>query len=134
MCEQMANQMIDPINRFSASMQWPGSHVHYRNQTIKYLQDFDDKMEWTARVDKIIEWMSDATEPANCVFAYFDEPDTTAHEFGPFSDEVFAMVSKADNTTKYLLQRLTEESLLSHTNLIVLSDHGMAEVRYGNTL
>ncbi|CAG2115363.1 unnamed protein product, partial [Medioppia subpectinata] len=125
----IANQLVDSTNRYSGSMQWPGSHVKYKNQTIKYLHGFDDGMTWDKRIDKMIDWMTAPTEPANCVFAYFDEPDTTAHEFGPFSEEVYAKVKLADKTIAHLLKRLQETGLLSHTNLIVLSDHGMAEIR-----
>ena len=130
--EQTVNQMArggEP--RFSGSMQWPGAHIHYNNSTIKYLQEYEENhpMAWDQRIDKIIEWMSDNPENANCVFAYFDQPDTQAHLFGPFSTQVIEQVQRADKTIGYLLKRLEDKSLLSQTNLIILSDHGMAEIR-----
>ena len=128
---KMANQLMDQ-NRFSASMLWPGSQVHYNNQTIRYLQEFDEKNpnpDWNKRIDKIIEWMSDNPEEANCVFAYFDEPDFQAHKFGPFSHQVLAEVKRADNIIGYLLDKLRQKKLLERTNLIILSDHGMSEIR-----
>ena len=128
----MANQMMDDQNRFSASMLWPGSHVHYKNQTIRYLQKYDDNNpnpDWNKRIDKIIEWMSDTPEEANCVFAYFDEPDYLAHKFGPFSNEVLTEVRRADQIIGYLLDKLKHKRLLKRANLIILSDHGMSEIR-----
>jgi len=111
-------------------MQWPGSQVHYKNQTIKYLQGYNDSLTWNQRIDIMVEWLLNPTQSANCIFAYFDEPDTTAHEFRPFSNEVINKKKKADQTIGHLLKRLGEKNLLSRTNLILLSDHGMAEIRY----
>lgn len=122
--------MFDSETRFSGSMQWPGSQVHYKNQTLKYFQDYNKILTWNQRIDIIIEWLQKPIQSANCVFAYFDEPDTTAHEFGPFSTEVLAQVRRADQTVGYFLNELKSKNLLSRTNLMILSDHGMAEVRY----
>jgi len=111
-------------------MQWPGSQVHYKNQTLKYFQDYNKILTWNQRIDIIIEWLQKPIQSANCVFAYFDEPDATAHKFGPFSTEVLAQVKRADQTVGYFLKELKSKNLLSRTNLMILSDHGMAEVRY----
>ncbi|XP_054163174.1 bis(5'-adenosyl)-triphosphatase ENPP4-like [Oppia nitens] len=125
----IANQMVDPVNRFSASMQWPGSQVVYKNHAIKYRQEWNDTLTWNKRIDIIIKWMTDSIPTANCVFAYFDEPDTTAHEYGPFGDETIEKVRIADQTIGHLINRLEQKRLLSKTNIIILSDHGMAEVK-----
>lgn len=86
-------------------------------------------MSWEQRIDKIIEWMTNTPKNANCVFAYFDEPDTTAHNYGPFSEQVFEKVRIADKTIGYLMEKLEEKRLSEETNLIILSDHGMAEIK-----
>jgi predicted AlkP superfamily pyrophosphatase or phosphodiesterase len=111
-------------------MQWPGSHVYYKNLTIKYRQDFKSGSNWKKRIDVMIGWLSQEEESANCLFAYFNEPDTTAHDFGPFSKQVFTQVKKADETVGYLLKKLESIELLNRTNLMIVSDHGMAQVKY----
>jgi ectonucleotide pyrophosphatase/phosphodiesterase family protein 5 len=111
-------------------MQWPGSHVHYKNETLKYLQDYNESLTWNQRIDMIIEWLQNPIQSANCVFAYFGEPDATAHEYGPFSPQVMAQVKRADQTIGYFLDKLKSKNLLSRTNLMIVSDHGMAEVKY----
>jgi predicted AlkP superfamily pyrophosphatase or phosphodiesterase len=111
-------------------MQWPGSHVYYKNLTIKYRQDFKSGSNWKKRIDVMIEWLSQEEESANCLFAYFNEPNTTAHDFEILSKQVFTQVKKADETVGYLLKKLDLIELLNRTNLLIVSDHGMAEVKY----
>jgi len=59
-------------------------------------------MPWTDRVDKIISWIKDKNKPANLVYAYFEEPDSTAHLKGPNSQETINQIVRADATLKYL--------------------------------
>ncbi|KAJ9598241.1 hypothetical protein L9F63_011062 [Diploptera punctata] len=66
--------------------------------------------------------------PANLVMLYFEEPDTSAHSFGPESTEVLGYIQRVDNITSYLRQRLTSLNLLNSVNVVLLSDHGMATV------
>ncbi|CAG2171176.1 unnamed protein product [Oppiella nova] len=115
--------------RRSGSMQWPSSQVVYMNQTVRYHQSYNPAMPWDTRVDTIIEWITHKSEPANCIFLYFNEPDTTSHIYGPFSNQTKGQVRRADNIVGYLLQSLDTKNLLKKTNLIILSDHGFAEIK-----
>lgn len=68
-------------------------------------------------------------DPANFVLLYIDEPDEISHQTAPFSPEVRKKLSELDNAVQHLVNRLNETDLLDETNLIILSDHGMSEVR-----
>jgi len=60
---------------------------------------------------------------------YFDEPDAAAHIHGPFSDEVMSEVKRADQIILLLLNQLKlQTTFYDKINLIILSDHGMAEI------
>lgn len=59
---------------------------------------------------------------------YFDEPDHTGHEDGPFSPTVRGAVFKSDSALTRLVSGLEARGLFDSVNLIVVSDHGMAEV------
>lgn len=122
-------QIEDNEKRFSGSMMWPGSHVEYHHHLITHVQTYNDSLTWHQRIDIVMSWLTNKTHPANCVFIYFDEPDTTAHEYGPFSPQVMAQVKRADETISYLLDQLKEKKLSTRTNLILVSDHGMAEIK-----
>ncbi|CAG2107488.1 unnamed protein product, partial [Medioppia subpectinata] len=121
-----ANQLY---GRSSGVMQWPGGHVKYKNQTVRHYQPYDSHKRWDKRMDTIVHWMADERSSVNCVFAYFNEPDSTGHHYGPDSDPVRAQVRRVDAAMGRLLSRLADQHLLNRTNVIVLSDHGMTEVK-----
>lgn len=60
-------------------------------------------MPWTSRVDKIMSWIKNETQPANLVLAYFEEPDSTGHAKGVGSQEVKNQIVRVDVTVKYVL-------------------------------
>lgn len=86
------------------------------------------------RMDEVVKWMTLNQEPANFVLLYIYEPDSTAHQTGPFSPQVRSMLGELDNAVQHLVTRLNETDLLEETNLIILSDHGMSETREDNIL
>jgi ectonucleotide pyrophosphatase/phosphodiesterase family protein 5 len=61
-------------------------------------------------------------------FCTSQEPDATAHKFGPDSQEVQEMLIKVDNITGYLIKKLEENNLTDSVNVFLLSDHGFETV------
>lgn len=59
-------------------------------------------MPWTHRIDKFMTWITDKTRPANLIFAYFEEPDTSSHRYGIKSQETKNQIVRVDTTIKYL--------------------------------
>jgi len=57
-------------------------------------------MLWTDRVDTIMSWIKDKNKPANLVYAYFEEPDSTSHLKGLGSQEIINQIVRADATLK----------------------------------
>lgn len=107
---------------------WPGSPVSYNGEKPKHVIKFSDGTPLKDRMEKVVEWLT-LDEPANFVLLYIDEPDQTSHKFAPFSKEVRDLIMKIDDSVKYLINRLKEVGILDETNLIILSDHGMSEIR-----
>lgn len=118
-------------NYTTATVFWVGSDVdtmlpdafwHY-NKSITYEQ----------RVDRVIELLSGkATDlgvgrPAQFVTLYFQLVDTMGHMHGPNSAEVNNEIVEVDKSIGELVQKLNR-SIPVPVNLIVVSDHGMAEV------
>jgi predicted AlkP superfamily pyrophosphatase or phosphodiesterase len=56
------------------------------------------------------------------------EPDRTAHIYGPESREVQEVIFKVDNVTGYLVKKLAENNLTDSVNVFLLSDHGFETV------
>ncbi|RNA09245.1 alkaline phosphatase family [Brachionus plicatilis] len=76
------------------------------------------------RVDEIINWYRKFDLDFLCV--YFDEPDSTGHKYGPDSKEYMEKIGYMDSVFGYLLKRLDDIGLFQKLNIILVSDHGMA--------
>lgn len=115
--------------RYSASMMYPGSSTPYRDVLPTHLNDYKKNSNWTDNIETVINWLTDSERPANLLTMYFDEPDTTAHIHGPWGQATLDAVRRVDNAAGFLLMRLRDVGLADKTNLIFVSDHGMAEVK-----
>lgn len=80
----------------------------------------------------VTEWLTHPTRPANLAVIYHNQPDFRAHDFGPFSREVRKELQIIDHHLKHLFTRLEQLNLLPELNIIILSDHGMSEVKREN--
>lgn len=129
----VGNQLSDS-DRFSGGMMWPGTNAWIKNQTAFHVRNYDDTLPWNTRVDEVIQWLLDVDTPANCVYMYFENPDSAAHEFGPNSPQVVLEIQRADSIIGYLVASLKAAGLYDQINIIITSDHGMAEVPAENTI
>ncbi len=130
----------------TAAMFWPGSAVAYGGEVVPDSygkieggtrpQDwtaFDQAVSPTQRVNTVIDWLR---RPADIrpqfVTLYFDEVDTAGHESGPDGAAVNEAIAAVDQDIAALLAGL--EALGQPANLIITSDHGMAETRTSRTV
>ena len=77
-------------------------------------------------MDRIVSLLE--KEDVNLGLLYIEEPDHTGHMFGPDSREVNDKLEELNDVIGYLISRLKAADLYDYTNLIVTSDHGMAEL------
>ena len=108
---------------------WVGSEAEiggYRpTYTKKYEQDFPNGQ----RIDSVISWLQKPLEVRpRLILWYFHEPDLTAHEAGPDSPEVDSVVMYLDSLLGVFLDKLAALPLADQVNVIVTSDHGMANI------
>lgn len=113
---------------------WPGTNAWIKNQTAYHFQVYNKDMPWNLRVDEAINWLLDDSTPANCIYLYFENPDSVGHEFGPDSPEVVLEIERADHITGYLVDSLKNAGLFDQINIIITSDHGMSDVPAENTI
>ncbi|GAB6032703.1 ectonucleotide pyrophosphatase phosphodiesterase [Chamberlinius hualienensis] len=109
----------------SGGNMWPGVEAPIRNQTPIHLLPFNNTLSWFVKVDYVIKWLTDAEKPANLIYLYFNEPDSTGHEYGPESTEIKEAIKRTDNITGYLISQLKNNDLFDKVNIIITSDHGM---------
>ncbi|XP_077976984.1 ectonucleotide pyrophosphatase/phosphodiesterase family member 5-like [Glandiceps talaboti] len=107
---------------------WPGSETKIKGILPYHYMNYSNTTPFKTRVDGIIDWFTAKEDPINLGLLYFNEPDHTGHSKGPDSDEIKTVIEMCDNITGYLIQRLKDVGLYDQMNLIITSDHGMAEL------
>jgi len=111
----------------AASMMWPGSQAEIRGVRPSRWARYDKAMTSDQRVDGLLAWIDDKTLKLGFAALYFDVVDIEGHHHGPASAELNAGVGRADAAVGRLVQGLKARGLWETTNLIVVSDHGMAD-------
>lgn len=113
----------------TATMFWPGSdhviHGSHPSMTIP----FDQRLPDFARVDILLSWldMPEETRP-EFLTLYFDIVDTAGHMYGPESPKTVSATAQVDAAIARLLDGLEARGMLETTNIVIVADHGMAEV------
>ncbi|KAK3103129.1 hypothetical protein FSP39_016717 [Pinctada imbricata] len=105
---------------------WPGDSARVKGYLPTQYLPYNPSTPNETRVDYITDWFT-SKQPINLGLLYFEEPDGWGHWFGPDSQQVTDMIGDLDGVLGYLLQRLNETNLLDEVDIIITSDHGMAE-------
>jgi len=104
---------------------WPGSEVFPRNPDM--FLTFSKILKNQDRIDELVDWL--VKFDLDFATLYFDQPDSTGHSYGPDSEEYFEMIYKMDAEVGYLINTLKKKNLYDSVNIIVVSDHGMSEIK-----
>ncbi|XP_028393102.1 ectonucleotide pyrophosphatase/phosphodiesterase family member 5-like [Dendronephthya gigantea] len=113
--------------RLSAVINWVGGAVPIHGRRANFSPPFNSSIPFKARMDLVLQQL-ERNPPANFVAVYFDEPDASGHKYGPNSKQVAKAIQNLDNVTGYLVEELKKRHLLNQVNIILTSDHGMADV------
>lgn len=119
----------------TATLAWPGSEAPVHGVRPTRWLPFDESRAMDARVGTVLDWLSepDATRPALATL-YFEHTDSAGHTYGPDSPELHAALRQVDAALGRLVTGLRARGLEDRVNLVVVSDHGMAEVAPGRTI
>jgi predicted AlkP superfamily pyrophosphatase or phosphodiesterase len=117
----------------AATMFWPGSRAEIAGQRPRYSRAFDMAVTPDARVDQILAWLDlpPARRP-RMLTLYFEQYDVAAHMAGVSSDDALVALRGIDAALARLRTGLHARGLDDETALIVVSDHGMADVPRDN--
>ena len=115
--------------RRAASMFWVGSEAEIDGVRPTFWKRFDGAMPGAARVDTVLTWLAlpDSLRPS-LVTLYFQSVDHEGHESGPLSPAVDRAADSVDQWIGRLRQGLERLGLAGRTDIIVVSDHGMAPI------
>lgn len=113
----------------AGTMFWVGSETPIQDMRPTHWKSYDGSMPDSARIDTVVKWMSYGNDKeVDLGTLYFSFVDSRGHRFGPDSPEVEEAIQQADDLVGYLMQKMEEAGLTDKTNLLIVSDHGMAEL------
>ncbi|XP_056284565.1 ectonucleotide pyrophosphatase/phosphodiesterase family member 5 [Pseudoliparis swirei] len=113
----------------SAAAMWPGSDVKiYGVYPSRYLP-YNASVPFKDRVARIVRWFSGPEgEEVDFGVLYWEEPDESGHALGPQSPLMDPVITDIDEKLGFLVNALKEAGLYEKVNLVVTSDHGMAQL------
>ncbi|XP_056157503.1 bis(5'-adenosyl)-triphosphatase enpp4 isoform X2 [Lampris incognitus] len=114
----------------TAAVMWPGADVTIGNRTATHFFPYDPAMTFRERLGNVTGWMAGNGTGSGVMFAalYWEEPDRTGHIYGP--DDTTAMakaLKEVDDNIGLLMTELKRAGLWGRVNVLVTSDHGMAQ-------
>lgn len=119
----------------TAAMFWPGTQAEIHGVRPTQWRAYDESVSGDARVDQVLAWLSQpAARRPRFTTLYFEAVDETGHDFGPESREMDATLAAVDASIGRLRDGLARRGLLDKVNLVIVSDHGVAEVAPGHVV
>lgn len=113
----------------SGAAMWPGSDVKIHGMFPNQYLLYNASVSFETRVEWIIEWFSAPKEEAvDFGVLYWEEPDESGHKLGPQNSLMDAVIAGIDEKLGFLMNELKKAGLYEKVNLIVTSDHGMAQL------
>ena len=111
----------------AATYFWPESDARINGNLPSYHFHYSKYADYQNRVNQIVEWLSlpEVSRP-HFIAGYFSLTDTIGHKYGPNARETYEAVQRMDGLIGQLYDRLQKLSV--PVNLVIVSDHGMAEI------
>lgn len=117
----------------AASLFWVGSEASMSGILPSYYFHYNGSVPNEFRIKKVLEWLNypEATRP-HFITTYFSLVDDAGHAFGPDHENTAKSVLEVDKLIGELMEGLSQ---LNHpVNVVLVSDHGMAEINRGIVL
>jgi ectonucleotide pyrophosphatase/phosphodiesterase family member 5 len=108
---------------------WVGSEAPIQNMRPTQWKIYDGDFPEKARIDSVVQWLDKTREPVvDFATLYFSDVDSKGHRYGLQSDSIVAAIQNADLLVGYLHEKLEAHNVTDKVNIIIVSDHGMAEL------
>ena len=119
----------------AATFFWPGSDVAIGGVRPTWYRLYDPRVPNATRVRQVLDWLSLPADSAPVlVTLYLDDVDHVGHDFGPDAPETDSAIARVDSAVGALMDGIAAKNLGGRVNLVVVSDHGMAEARPGRVI
>jgi predicted AlkP superfamily pyrophosphatase or phosphodiesterase len=114
----------------TASYFWPGSEGEVLGVRPNLYKAYHATVPDSQRVDESVAWLRlAAAQRPHLLMLYFSDVDDTTHHNGPDTPHTANAVAVVDRALHRLLDSLAVMPIRDSVNLVVVSDHGMADVR-----
>jgi len=119
----------------TASYFWVGSEAPIGGLQPSIWKPYEESVSFEARIDSIKSWFElPRQKRPNLALLYFHEPDNTGHNYGPKSPETKTMIGELDQIMGLIIDKMETLSIYDSLNIIILADHGMAEIDTENMI
>lgn len=119
----------------TATLYWPGSEAEIGGMRPDRWQPYDEKTSDAWRADTVAGWLLEpASQRPDFATLYFDRVDKVSHYHGPSSSEADSARRETDAAIGQLVAALESRGELGHINIVIVSDHGFAEVPPGQVI
>jgi len=119
----------------TATWSWPGSEAPIKGVQPSQWKHYDQTVPFEQRVDTVLGWLArEDAEAPRLATLYMEHVDKAGHTYGPESRQYTDAIRRADEVIGKVLDGLQARGLDQDTNIIVVSDHGMASVRPGQAV
>ena len=114
----------------SAAFFFVGTEAAVSGIAPTHWRAFDREVPGEARVDQVLEWLSEppATRP-HVVTLYFEEVDETSHRHGPGSPQSIAAIANVDRHIGRLVSGIGALGIADGVTIMIVSDHGQSSYR-----
>ncbi|AWH53637.1 alkaline phosphatase family protein [Stenotrophomonas sp. ESTM1D_MKCIP4_1] len=119
----------------TATWSWPGSEAAIQGVRPSQWQAYDRTIALEDRVQTVLGWLAQ-TGPQSPRLAtlYMENVDKAGHTYGPDSAEYRQAIQRADAIIGQVLDGLQARGLAAGTNIVLVSDHGMAALPQGQVI
>jgi predicted AlkP superfamily pyrophosphatase or phosphodiesterase len=111
----------------AGSFFFPGTETPIMGMRPKYFKPYDGDIPNEQRVDTVLSWFDlPRQDRPTMITLYFSDVDDAGHANGPDSEKTGEALLKVDKAIERLNRGLAAKGADRSTNVIVISDHGMA--------
>lgn len=120
---------VERQGKVAATYFWVGSETAYDGIRPSHWFTYDGSVPGADRIDQALAWLDlPEDERPTFVSLYFSEVDDAGHRNGPQAEETALAVANIDGYIGRLIDGLESRELFDRVNIIMVSDHGMAQL------
>jgi predicted AlkP superfamily pyrophosphatase or phosphodiesterase len=121
--------------QIAATMFWPGSDAEIGGRRPTYWRTYDHDLPNNARIDQLLSWLKQPADAQPTLLTmYISTIDTVGHDEGPDSPDIAKAAHEVDASMARLVSGITNAGLAGRTNVVLVSDHGMAPLSPDRTI